>query len=157
MSPGEVNLKLVGERLGYFQSRLEDLRSLPLKSLAEFSSDPRNPAAAESFLRRAIEGLLDTARHLLAKAHGLGTMEYRQVARQAGERGLIKDGQLAARFERIAGFRNRLTHFYDEVTPRELFELLAHHLSDLEVIAQELRHSAAELSRKGHRYQWPPG
>lgn len=70
-SPGRINLKLVAERLGYVRNRVDDLRSLPLSSLDQFTSDRRNPAAAESLLRRAIEGLLDTAQHLLAKAHGL--------------------------------------------------------------------------------------
>ena len=44
------------------------------------AGDRRNPAAAESFLRRAIEALLDAARHLLAKGHGPAGLEYRDVA-----------------------------------------------------------------------------
>ncbi len=67
-----------------------------------------NVGAADSFLRRALEGLFDTARHLLAKRFGDAGLEYRQVARACAERGLIGDSLLAARFVQMAGFRNRL-------------------------------------------------
>jgi uncharacterized protein YutE (UPF0331/DUF86 family) len=43
--------------------------------------------------------------------------------------------------------RNRLTHHYDEVTPRELFEIITGHLDELEAIAETLRSAASRLAR----------
>lgn len=54
---------------------------------------------------------------------------------------------LAARFLEIAGFRNRLTHFYDEVTADELLRVRASHLDDLEALAAALRAAASGLAR----------
>lgn len=147
MTAGSIDLKVVSDRLAIVQSSLRDLRSLPVGSLTDFASDYRNPAAAESLLRRSIEALLDIARHLLAKGLGELALEYRQVAQQAFERGLILSPELAQRFKLIAGFRNRLTHFYAEVTTEELYRLVRDELGDLEEIAEELRQAVGRLAR----------
>jgi uncharacterized protein YutE (UPF0331/DUF86 family) len=120
MTPGPVDLKIVGDRLTLAAACLADLRTLPVRTLADFAGDRRNPAAAESLIRRAIDALFDVTRHLLAKGFGLGALEYRQAAELAGQRGLIEDPGLRQRFVEIAGFRNRLTHFYAGVTTEEL-------------------------------------
>ena len=146
MTKGAVDLKVVRDRLEIVAVCLADLRTLPQSSVEEFLGDRRNPAAADSLLRRAIEALFDTARHLLAKGFGLGTLEYRDVARRVVENGLLEDGTLGERFIRIAGFRNRLAHHYDSVTPEELFPVLASDLPDLEAIADALRKAAVRLT-----------
>jgi hypothetical protein len=78
--------------------------SAPWRTLAEFTGDRRNPAAAESLIRRAIEALFDVTRHLLAKGFGLGALEYRQAAELAGQCRLIEDPGLRQRFVQITGF-----------------------------------------------------
>lgn len=148
MSPGRVDLKVVGDRLAIVDSCLADLASLPQGSLGEFVADRRNPLAAEALLRRALEALFDATRHLLAKAHGVGRLEYREVARGARDTGLVADPGLAERFAKMAGFRNRLTHYYDEVTPAELFGLLTAHVQDIRAVADALRAAAARVESK---------
>jgi uncharacterized protein YutE (UPF0331/DUF86 family) len=143
---GAVDLKIVRERLELVRRAVEELRALPSSTLAAFLADRRNAPAAESHLRRGVEALFDTVRHLLSKAFGLGQLEYREAARAAGERGLIADQALAQTFVKIAGYRNRLTHHYEAITPEELFEILRRHLGDLQAIASQLRSAAGRLS-----------
>ena len=38
----------------------------------------------------------------------------------------------------MAGYRNRMIHFYDEVTPSELFEIVTKNLDDLEFFVKEV-------------------
>jgi uncharacterized protein YutE (UPF0331/DUF86 family) len=149
VTPSRVDLKVVDDRLQAVAEYLRQLRELPVGSREEFLADHRNPNSAESLLRRALEALLDVARHLLAKGHGRGTLEYREVARLAGEYGLITDAALAARFVEMAGFRNRLTHFYREVTAEELYGVVAQELGDVEVVAAELTRAAARQAGAG--------
>jgi uncharacterized protein YutE (UPF0331/DUF86 family) len=147
VTQGNVNLKVVHDRLQLIEACLDDLKSaFPLSSLEEFTADRRNAAAAESMLRRAIQSIFDLVRHLVAKAYGRGLLEYRELARLARERGLIQDPHLADVLEKLAGYRNRLTHFYDEVTDQELYDILQNRLGDLEGIARELQRSAIRLS-----------
>ncbi len=82
----------------------------------------------------------------MAKGFGLGALQYRETARLTAGKGLIRDKELATRFEQIAAFRIRLTHHYEEVTNEELFKILSRHLSDLEAIREELRQAASRLA-----------
>jgi len=146
MTKGRVDLKVVRDRTEIVARCLDDLRALPQSSLDEFAADRRNAPAADSLLRRAIEAIFDTARHLLAKGHGIGALEYREVARLSDANGLIDDPDLATRFIRIAGFRNRLAHHYDAVTPEELYGVVTTDLADLEALSQALIQAAGKLS-----------
>jgi uncharacterized protein YutE (UPF0331/DUF86 family) len=109
---------------------LAGLATLPLSSMEAFSHDPRDAAAAESFLRRALEALLDLGRHVLAKALGERTLEYKQIALALRQDGVLDPATSDVLFE-IAGYWNRLTHFYDEVTTVELFDICAHRGDDV--------------------------
>jgi len=151
MTPGAIDLKVVADRLDLVAEHLAELRALPAGSFTEFAADRRNARAAEALLRRAIEALFDVARHLLAKSLGLGALEYREVARLASRHGLIQDQALASRAEEIAGFRNRLTHHYEDVTPRELFGVIRGDLDDLARTADELRRAASRLAAEDLR------
>jgi hypothetical protein len=62
-----IRSAIVTERVSWVRTMLAALRRLPLSTYEEFMADPRNPAAAESSLRRALEALLDSARHILAQ------------------------------------------------------------------------------------------
>lgn len=145
MSPTGISLKVVRDRLEYLGGCLEELRALPAGSLEEFRADRRTPRAADSLLRHGTQALFDVARHLLAKGFGLGSLEYKEISREAAERGLVRDGDLARRFTEIAGYRNRLVHHYEDVTPEELFEIVRRDLGDLDAIAAELRAAAKRL------------
>ncbi|HEV7667355.1 MAG TPA: DUF86 domain-containing protein [Thermoanaerobaculia bacterium] len=147
MTPTGIQIKVVQDRLGLLDRSLRDLRSLPASSLEEFLGDSRNPAAAESCLRRGIEALIDVARHILAKGLGIASLEYAEVARRAVEHGLIEDRTLGEAFGKIAKYRNRMAHYYDEISNDELYGIILHHLGDLEGLAAEFRRAAGRLNK----------
>ena len=99
--------------------------------------DPRTTAAAESYLRRALEGLLDLGRHILAKGFGRGVAEYKSVAAALAEEGLL-DSSDAAVLTRLAGYRNRMVHFYHEVSDEELRLICRDQLPDIERVLDAL-------------------
>jgi hypothetical protein len=68
MTPARISATVVAERMAWIEAMLAGVRQLPLESYAVFDADPRNAAAAESYVRRALEALLDLGRHVLAKA-----------------------------------------------------------------------------------------
>lgn len=133
MSPGSISRVVVADKVALVRRMLDGIRSLPLDDLSAFTRDPRMVAAADSYLRRALEALLDLARHLLAKGFGRAPAEYAEVARQLGEVNVV-DATLAARLGLMARYRNRMVHFYDEITDQELFNIVTTELGDIEAV-----------------------
>ena len=131
MTPGSISRVVVADKVAVIRRMLDGIRSLPLDTLADFIADPRMVAAGDSYLRRALEVLLDLARHVLAKGFGRAPAEYAEVARQLGEVAVVNTA-LAARLAVMARYRNRMVHFYVEITETELFGILTGELADIE-------------------------
>ena len=131
MMTSAVRAEIVAEKISYIRNMVEAIRSLPQSSYDDFSADVRNAAAAESYLRRALEALFDLGRHILAKAFAEAPAEYKQIAD-----GLAKNGVLSKEEGRIltemAGYRNRMVHFYHEIGERELYDICRDRLSDIQ-------------------------
>jgi uncharacterized protein YutE (UPF0331/DUF86 family) len=138
MSPSKISEKVVAERLAWIEDMVAGIRALPLADLDAFMQDPRNAAAAESYLRRALEALLDIGRHLLAKAFDMAASEYKSIPRGLREAGVLTEGE-ADLLRQMAGYRNRLVHFYDQITTEELYTICARQIDDVLLIAYRLR------------------
>jgi uncharacterized protein YutE (UPF0331/DUF86 family) len=131
MMTSAVRAEIVAEKIAYIRNMVEAIRSLPQSSYDDFSADARNAAAAESYLRRALEALFDLGRHILVKAFAAAPAEYKQIAE-----GLAKNGVLSKEEGRIltemAGYRNRMVHFYHEIGERELYDICRDRLIDIQ-------------------------
>jgi len=131
MMTSAVRAEIVAEKISYIRNMVEAIRSLPQSSYDDFSADARNAAAAESYLRRALEALFDLGRHILAKAFAAAPAEYKQIAG-----GLTQNGVLSKEEGRIltemAGYRNRMVHFYHEIGERELYNICRDRLIDIQ-------------------------
>ncbi len=139
--------ELVAERASWIRDRLAALRALPLGTYEEFESDLRNPAAAESHLRRALEALLDLGRHVLVKRFARATAEYKQIAVVLTEVGVL-DPRLGRMLTELAGYRNRMVHFYHEVSRAELYQLCSQEVDDIELVLDTmLAWIAADVQR----------
>ena len=138
MTPMAVSKRVVADRLDLIDSLLREIRSLPLGDQTLFFSDRRNLWSAESCLRRSLEALFDVGRHILAKGYGSGVSEYKEIALRLQEKTVLTEteGELLTV---LAGYRNRLVHFYHEVSAQELFEICSNQLGDLELIQNAYR------------------
>jgi uncharacterized protein YutE (UPF0331/DUF86 family) len=130
VSPGKLSKRVIGDRLAWADKMITEIRALPLQSYEEFSADKRNIWAAESCLRRALEAIFDLGRHILSKGFGQGVTEYKQIASELEKAGVLSQDQ-ARVLMTLAGYRNRLVHFYHEVTFEELYEICRDELGAL--------------------------
>jgi uncharacterized protein YutE (UPF0331/DUF86 family) len=137
MTPATIRSQIVLEKTAWVRSMLDEIAGLPCASVAEFTSDRRTAAAAESYLRRALEALLDLCRHVVTKGFGDGVLEYKQVAGRLASHGVLS-ADTAALLVRMAGYRNRMVHFYDEVAADELFRICTEERRDLELVVDEI-------------------
>lgn len=134
---GIIREKIIAAKTGVVRDMLAAIATLPLASPDEFTSDRRMVAAGESFVRRALEALLDLGRHILAKGFAAPVAEYREIGKYLADRGVLAP-EVATLLQEMGGYRNRLTHFYDEVTPGELFDILTSRVGDLETVLDAL-------------------
>jgi uncharacterized protein YutE (UPF0331/DUF86 family) len=133
MSPSKIRLKTVAARAELIREMLAAIETLPLGSEAELSADPRMLAAGESFLRRALEGLIDLGRHVLSKGFGKVVPDYASVADELAAQGVLPP-ETAAKLRLMARYRNRMVHFYNEILPGELYSILAGQRGDVEEV-----------------------
>ncbi len=138
MTPGAISKRVVSDRLDWVDRMVNEIRALPLNDRQQFFSDRRNVGMAESCLRRGLEALFDVGRHILAKGFAVGVSEYKEIVAGLKSQAVISD-EIADLMRLLAGYRNRLVHFYHEVTPDELYDICASHLSDLERAASAYR------------------
>ncbi len=138
MTPSRLKETVVLDRIRWVRKMLTSLQDLPLKTWDAFNADDHISAAAESYLRRGLEALLDLGRHLLAKGFGVAPPEYKSIAITLGEKGVLTKEQTAL-FIKMAGYRNRLVHFYHEISRKELYEICSQRLGDIESILEAIQ------------------
>jgi uncharacterized protein YutE (UPF0331/DUF86 family) len=131
MTPALLRAKVIAERTAWIKEMMHSLKSLPLESLENFQADSRNIAAAESYLRRALESLFDLGRHILSKGFAKAVSEYKEISRALVNEGILTE-QEGGLMIRIAGYRNRMVHYYQEISNQELYEIATQDLGDIE-------------------------
>jgi uncharacterized protein YutE (UPF0331/DUF86 family) len=114
-----LNTARILELLRFIETCLQELKPFSEMKEEEFLSDRKNPPFVESYLRRGLEAVFDIGRHILAKTYGFKEIEYKTIAKELGERGVITK-KLAEVLYLMAGYRNRMVHFYREISPEEL-------------------------------------
>jgi uncharacterized protein YutE (UPF0331/DUF86 family) len=137
MSPLKIKEKVLAERFLWITNMVAAIRSLPIQNYADFMAESRNIAAAESYLRRALEALLDIGRHVLAKGFGKATVEYKEIASGLCEIRII-DETAEKILHNLAGYRNRMVNFYHEITDEEFYDICSKQLTDIESIVEDI-------------------
>ncbi|MDE2180607.1 MAG: DUF86 domain-containing protein [candidate division NC10 bacterium] len=138
MTQGAISKRVVVDRFALISDLLREIRALPLQDSRAFLADRRNVWAAESCVRRSLEALFDLGRHILAKGYGLGVSEYKEIAMRLKTQGVLSEDE-ATMLHLLAGYRNRLVHFYHEVSAEELYQICSQQLSDIELVQDAYR------------------
>ncbi|MCL5056858.1 MAG: DUF86 domain-containing protein [Actinobacteria bacterium] len=131
------NLTLVTERLNIIRNAVKRLRVLAEMPAEEFCHSEDAVDIAENRLRRAIEALFDLGRHMVVKSGAGLPPDYRSVIQLLRENNILPEN-FARRIEGMAGYRNRIVHDYNKVTPEELYQILNTRLSDFELFCKHI-------------------
>ncbi len=137
MVPENINGDVVTQRASWVFEMINSLRELPIENKAEFLKNKHHIAAAESYLRRSLEALFDIGRHILAKKFAYPAAEYKEIAKGLSDRKVIIGDQVEL-MRKMAGYRNRMVHFYHEITPEELHEICVDHLDEIKFLLERL-------------------
>jgi uncharacterized protein YutE (UPF0331/DUF86 family) len=132
-----LNTGRILELLRFIETCVQELKPFSTITKEEFLSDKKNPPFVESYLRRSLEAVFDVGRHILAKTYGFKEIEYKVIAKELGEKGVITK-ELSDVLYIMAGYRNRMVHFYREITPEELYHIIANNLIDFDSFIREI-------------------
>ena len=116
-------------------SKLEALNKLPF---SEFALED-NFIKAQFYLRQALEGIFLIGSHILARLPGGRATEYKEVALKLGELGIIDKDFAQTKLKNMAGYRNRLTHFYAEITAEEIYKIIQENLDDVRIFLEAIK------------------
>lgn len=133
----KLHIDRIENNLSLIQEYLSGLKKLSSLSEKDFLSDHRNPASAESYMRRCLESVFDIGRHILAKSYGFKELEYKKIALELGKKGIV-DKEYSEILLKMAGYRNRMVHLYHEISPEEIYGILRDHLSDIDRFVSEI-------------------
>lgn len=139
------NYALITDRLKIIRNavrRLELLAELPVD---EFCRNEDAVDIAENRLRHALEALFDLGRHLVVKSGAGVPSDYRSVLIMLKENNILPE-DYARQIEGMAGYRNRLIHDYNRVTPEELHRIIETRLPDLTLFCQYIADHVNKVS-----------
>jgi len=117
--------------------KLKKYSKVPLK---EFSS-PKNEyiALSQFYLRQALERVFHIGEHILSRLNGSRATEYKEIARKLGEFNIVNNDFANSKLVNMAGYRNRLTHFYANITPLEIYEIVKNNLDDFNIFLNAVK------------------
>lgn len=142
-----INRLLIQERIGLINSYLSELSRLSAVPKETFLNDKDKAAAAESYLRRALEAVFDIGRHILAKSGGIEmASEYKAIARGLGQKNILSK-EMSGTLIKMAGYRNRLVHLYNLVTEEELYSILKNNLEDFRAFCKEINNYISLINK----------
>lgn len=118
-------------RIDGIQRDVAKLRELGTMNFGEFNQEPYH-ILAQFYLRQALEGVFHIGSHILARIPGGRTIEYKDIARKLGEFGIVDKAFAEGTLTQMAGYRNRLTHFYADITIEEIYKIIRENLTDIE-------------------------
>ena len=126
-------------RLDGIEGELVELRRLAKIPPGQFAGgDPFK--LAQYHLHRALEGVFHITAHVLSRLPGgSGGGSYKEMACLLGEKGIVDPGFANSELRQMAGYRNRLVHFYAQITPAELHGILNKNLDDIEVFLKAVK------------------
>jgi uncharacterized protein YutE (UPF0331/DUF86 family) len=124
------------------------LRSLGELDPPEFEKEV-NFVRAQFYLRRALEGVFHIGTHILSRIPGGRVTEYKAIAIRLGEVGVVTQDFARNSLKAMAGYRNRLTHFYADVKPDEIQRVIKQFLGDFDKFAAAIKDLLAHPERFG--------
>lgn len=132
MKTQQLEKDTIIKRINGIQAELAELQRLGARSLEAFSSGD-GYKLAEYHLHHALEGVFHITSHILSRIPGGQATEYAESARKLGEFGVIDKEFANITLVKMAKYRNRIVHFYAEITPAEYYDIIKNHLDDFDV------------------------
>jgi len=136
--PPPIEKDVIVKRTNGIQQELAELKALAKLPFKDFSEGV-GFKLAQYHLHRALEGVFNIGAHVLSRIPGGQATQYSEIALKLGEHGILDAAFAKEKLVLMAKYRNRLVHFYAEVTPEEMYGILKNNLGDFEIFLSSIK------------------
>lgn len=138
---------IIVKRIDGIEQELHNLQQLSKEPFDQFSTED-GWKLAQFHLHRALEGVFNIGTHILSRIPGAQVTQYKEIAQKLGEYNIISQEFIPTLVE-MARYRNRLVHFYAQITKEELYKILKGDLGDFETFLQAIKKLLSEPEKFG--------
>lgn len=130
-----IRTEVIQKRLNKLDEYLSILYGLQKYSFEEFIKNPEHYGSAERFLQLGIEVITDLGNHVIAEQE-LGIVNWHSDIPTLLETSGYINTNIKEKWIRMIGFRNILIHEYLDIDRKIVYDVLQHHIKDMEEIKQ---------------------
>lgn len=124
-------LSLIKENLLFLQQKAHEL------TLEKLAVDKTQLYSVLHGLQLCIESMINVSNHILADAGHVIPDENRAIFQALAKTGIIPPSRVP-NYTAMVRFRNRIVHLYWQTDPQEIWDILLHHLGDMENFLEEI-------------------
>jgi len=125
-----LNREVLQARISYIEDSLRSLERFKGIPYNEFHSNSDNFRIAFYDLHRVLEAIMDIGTHILSRIQGARPTSYKDIPRLLEKNKIISADYAMNSLSKMAGYRNRMVHFYGEITEREIYDIIQEELVD---------------------------
>ena len=130
--------RLIIERiLSDINSNIGELRFADDITREVYQHDTRSRRFVERTLHVIIEGMIDTAHHIISDEGLREPLSYRDAFIVLAENGILSREHMPC-YEKIASFRNLIVHYYERIDNEIVYGIFKRNLGDFELFVQEI-------------------
>ena len=125
-----LNKEVIQTRISYIEDSLKSLERFKGIRYKQFHSNSDNFRIAFYDLHRALEAVMDIGSHILSRIPGARPASYKDIPRLLEKHKIIPADFVTKSLTKMASYRNRMVHFYGEITEKEIYIIIQEELKD---------------------------
>ena len=142
-----LNREVLQARVSYIEDSLRSLERFKGITYKDFHSNPDNFRIAFYDLHRALEAVMDIGSHILSRTPGARPTSYKDIPRLLEKNKIIPADFATHSLTKMAGYRNRMVHFYGEITETEIYKIIQEELQDFHTFCAHIENILRDPSK----------
>ncbi|MBI3599088.1 MAG: DUF86 domain-containing protein [Nitrospinae bacterium] len=126
------------KRINGIQNEIGEMEKLSRIPFEEFKEGV-GFKLAQFHLHRSLEGVFHIGAHILSRIPGGQVSEYKEMAMKLGEYNIVDRDFANTTLKNMAGYRNRIVHFYAEISPEEIYRIINNNLGDFDIFLKGVK------------------
>jgi uncharacterized protein YutE (UPF0331/DUF86 family) len=126
----QLNKERIEERINIIENSYRSLSRFKNYRLEDFKKKQDNFRIAYYDLYTALESVLDIGAHILSRIPGKKPVSYKDIILFLSDEKIIPKDFCEDKLIKMAGYRNRMVHFYNRISQDEIYQIIQDHLDD---------------------------